>query len=59
MDLERVGDGWIAYRVGEGKRRPLPDLVVPGEIEPDGLLRYLEDLYHEMSSPGRSVRRIR
>jgi len=59
VDLERVEDGWLAYRVGEGKRRPLPELVVPGEMEPDGLLRYLEDLYHEMSSPGRSVRQIR
>ena len=59
MDLERVEDRWIAYRVGDGKRRPLPELLVPGEIEPDGLPRYLDDLYHEMSSPGRSIRQIR
>ena len=59
VDLERIGDRWVAFRVGEGKRRRLPELVVPGEIEPDELLRFLDDLYHEMSAPGRAIRRIR
>ena len=49
----------MAFRVGEGKRRPLPALVVPAEVERDDLLRFLEDLYHEMSAPDRSIRRIR
>ncbi len=59
VDLERVEERWVAYRAGEGKRRPLPELVVPGEIDEDGLLRYLDDLCHEMSAPGRAIRRIR
>lgn len=42
---------WSAYELGnEGKRRPA-DFVVPHELQPDQLLRYLADLFHESAAP--------
>lgn len=58
LDVERVEGRWVTYRRGEGKRRPVEDLVIPPHVEDEGLERYLDDLLHELGRPGATVRRI-
>lgn len=57
LDVRRDGGRWIAYRVGEGTRRPV-NLHVPSDLEDAQLDRYLEDLLHESGRPGTSLRRL-
>ncbi len=47
--------GWEMFILGnEGKRRPMPDLVIPEHIKSEQeLMRYLNDLYHESATPER------
>jgi hypothetical protein len=57
--VDRVDDGYRVYEVGaEGKRRLLHDLHVPAEFDEEGILRYLDDVFHELGRPGRTIRRI-
>lgn len=49
--VARNGDGWVVYHVGtDGKRRPARDLVVPADIAPGEIGRYLDDLCHEWAT---------
>jgi hypothetical protein len=59
VDVERVGDAWKTYQVGnDGKRGP-GGFVVPHDIAGDELEQYLFDLFHEEARPGNGdVRRI-
>lgn len=59
LDVERVEGRWVAYHRGEGKRRLAEELVIPPDVEEEGLERYLDDLLHELGRPGATVRRIR
>ncbi len=58
LELAREADGWAAYRLGEGTRRRQPDLAIPPELEPAAVAGFLEDLFHELAQPGRTIRRI-
>ena len=58
LDILRQDDGWVAYRVEPGKRIKLPELAIPASLEGRVLPEYLDDLYHGMSRPGETVRRI-
>lgn len=57
--IEREGDRWQAWTVGnEGKRSPA-GFVVPDFIAEDELAGYLADLFHEHAMPWHGeVRRI-
>lgn len=57
LDVCREGDRWVAYRLGEGTRRR-DDLAIPPELSEEEIPAFLEDLLHELSAPGRSLRRI-
>lgn len=49
-------DHWAAYRIAPGKRVKVSGLVIPAEIQTaEEIARYLDDLYHEAATPGRSV----
>lgn len=43
-------DGWQAFYLGEGKRRPAIDIVVPSDLEADDIEQYLDDLCHEWAT---------
>jgi hypothetical protein len=59
LGVRREGERWRAYRLGEGKRRELHDLVIPVDLPESELERYLSDLCHEMATAARPhVRRI-
>lgn len=57
LDVQRVDGRWVAFRVGEGKRRPV-NLHVPSDLDDAQLDRYLEDLLHESGRPDTSLRRL-
>ncbi len=58
LEIRRVGTEWVAYRPGAGTLLALPDLVIPPELTEAQLAGYLYDLLHELSEPGRSLRRV-
>ncbi len=56
VDVVRAASGWDVYRVGEGKRGLIPDIWIPGSESPHELAQQLDDVFHELASPGREVR---
>jgi hypothetical protein len=54
----RDGSTWKAFSVGEGKRVPLDDVVIPANAKEEELQTYLDDLFHELATPGRTIRRV-
>ena len=58
VGVMREDDRWVLYRLGSGTRVRDASLSLPDGLEPDGIAAYLDDLLHELSGPGRSVRRI-
>ncbi|HEX7030887.1 MAG TPA: hypothetical protein VF254_09830, partial [Gammaproteobacteria bacterium] len=52
MLAERGRNGWRLYFPGgEGKRRPVPDVVVPEDIAGTGeLVQFLDDHFHEYAT---------
>ena len=49
---------WIAYRIALGTRVRENALVFPEVIEASELVTYIDDVFHELSGPGQSVRVI-
>jgi hypothetical protein len=59
LGVRRDCDRWRAYRLGEGKRRELHDLVIPADLPESELERFLADVCHEMATAARPhVRRV-
>lgn len=60
MQAERSPQRWRLYLAGpEGKRRPVPDLVVPTDIvTPKALVHFLDDHFHELATPANATVRI-
>ena len=49
--IERVGDAWATYLMGnEGKRRPA-GLAIPSDVTHAELPQYLYDIFHESATP--------
>lgn len=56
---QTVSGEWLVYRLGaEGKRSRLFDVVVEDDAEPSEIERQLEAVYHELGSPGTSIRPV-
>ncbi len=58
LDVVRDSDGWKVYGVGDGKRVLLNDVVIPSEVEENDIPTFLDDLFHELARPGKTIRRI-
>ncbi|MGI9508529.1 MAG: DUF7661 family protein [Geminicoccaceae bacterium] len=58
LEVVRDGDRWSAYRLDNGKRRSMPDLIVPSGLHADDVGTYLDDMLHEWAKPGKAIRRI-
>lgn len=55
--VARRAGGWVAQLVAsDGKRRPLPDVVVPPEATPEEIVAALEAVFHEVGRPGGRIR---
>lgn len=58
VEVLRVGEDWVAFRLGDGTRVPLPDVMIPANTEPEALASVLDDVFHEYAGPGTAVRRL-
>lgn len=58
LDVLREGQRWVAYRLGAGTRVRDDSIIIPAGLRPDELAAYLDDVYHELGEPGRSVRML-
>ncbi len=51
MSIEKIDGKWRAFtQSNEGKRREIPEAVIPLHIEEGDLERYLADIFHENAS---------
>ncbi len=51
MLIQRKQNSWHAYLLGnEGKRRDVPGLRIPPDLDRSELITYLADIYHENAS---------
>lgn len=58
LTIERVGDSWQTYRVAQGIKSPIDNLVIPADVAEGDLLIYLDDVYHEYAGFGQVIERI-
>ncbi|OQY51889.1 MAG: hypothetical protein B6245_24100 [Desulfobacteraceae bacterium 4572_88] len=58
LELIRQDDRWLAFRLGEGVKRPEPDVVIPPDIDETELLSFLDDIFHERASPRTLIRQL-
>ena len=56
LEVTRENGQWIAYRLEPGKRIKVPELAIPESLEDGEVTEFLDDLFHEMSKPGQTVR---
>lgn len=56
LEILRENERWVAYRLEPGKRIRLADLAIPADLDANEVAQFLDDLYHEGSKPGQSVR---
>ena len=59
LEIIREDGRWRAFRVGEGKRRPERDLIIPGELPVSEMAGFLDDHYHEYAMPGGRIEALR
>ena len=55
LDVRREGALWQVYRIEQGKRGHLHDVVIPGDLEAGELATYLDDIFHELAGVGPRV----
>jgi hypothetical protein len=58
LEVAREGERWVVYRLAPGKRIRADDVIIPPEIPPSDIGTYLDDLFHEASTPGKSFRQL-
>lgn len=50
-EVKRKDGGWRVYLIGqEGKKRFLPDMVIPSSVSEEKISDYLEDIFHEQKA---------
>lgn len=55
IEVVREGDAWVAYMIEPGKRIKMPEIGIPGILEPSEIAMFLDDLFHEKSRPGQTI----
>lgn len=55
LEVRRENDAWVAYRWEPGRRPQMNDVVIPATLAADEIATYLDDIFHELSGPGRRI----
>lgn len=58
LQIQREDNKWRAYKIGNGLRVPVHNLIIPPEVPPEELAAFLDDFYHEAATPGTEVSEI-
>ena len=56
IEVLREDERWVVYRIDQGRRLALHDLMVPPDIPPAEIPRWLDDLLHESAVTGKTIR---
>lgn len=56
LEVIREKGQWLSYRTGEGIRRKVHELVIPSDLNESDLIVYLDDVLHELASPGTEIK---
>jgi hypothetical protein len=56
LEVQRENDSWVIYRLPLGKRVKANDLIIPSTLEANEIATFLDDIFHELSGPGQSVK---
>jgi hypothetical protein len=59
LEVQRENDSWVVYRLGSGKRAKVHNVVIPETLEAKEIATFLDDVFHELSKPGQSVKLLR
>ncbi|NNG01127.1 MAG: hypothetical protein HKM93_17180 [Desulfobacteraceae bacterium] len=51
MEVIRADGRWKTFYLGEGKKRPASDIVIPENLNQSQIPRYLADFFHELATP--------
>ena len=55
LQIEWKNGKWQVYKIGNGLRMPVHDLIIPSEVSSKDLPAFLDDVFHEYASPGAKV----
>lgn len=58
VEVRRGNNSWEVYRLEQGKRGRMNDVVIPGDLEEDEIPTYLDDIFHELAGIGQRVEAI-
>ena len=58
LEVLRENNLWVAYRVGLGTRARDSDVIIPPSLAAEEMAIYLDDLFHELCEPGRTIRLV-
>jgi hypothetical protein len=58
LQIVREAGRWRAYKIGNGLRIPVHNLIIPSEVSSEDLPAFLDDVFHEAATPGTKVREI-
>ena len=58
LEVQRENDSWVVYRLSSGKRVKVHNVVIPETLEAKEIATFLDDVFHELSKPGQSVKRL-
>ena len=55
VEIRREHECWTVYRLDQGKRAKMNNVVIPSEMEEDEIATYLDDIFHELAGIGQRV----
>lgn len=56
LEVYRIEGAWQVYRLGAGRKRLDGSVMLPRELTPSEIGKYLEDILHEYAVPGAEIR---
>ncbi len=58
VEVTRESDRWTVYRIDQGRRQRMEDMVLADDVRPEDIPLALEDLMHEYAASDRKIRMI-
>ena len=58
VEVVRRDDKWQVFRVGQGVKRPEPDVQIHPDASRSEILVALDDAFHEWAKPGANIEAI-
>jgi hypothetical protein len=56
LEVQRENDSWTVYRLALGRRVKLDELIIPNALAEEEIATFHHDIFHELCSPGQSVK---